>query len=241
MPHPRQEIGAGPWLGEERQLRIERVFAPPRPGYPGFHTLCEQVRPTQATLVPDPPDVLTSNAGWDLREHGDRLRREVVPRLRDAGCRVSLFLDPDAEQARRAAEAGADRIELYTESYARAYATPRRPEVFAGYRAAAEAALEAGLGINAGHDLNLENLGHLAANLPGLLEVHGRLPPNGSAFEIGHAGADLLRDAIEALSSAIVAKILHAPITKLRESSRNGAGRSWTELVQELFGLGRKA
>ncbi|QQR72326.1 MAG: pyridoxine 5'-phosphate synthase [Holophagales bacterium] len=152
-------------------------------GYPGAEwlELVETVRPAQATLVPDPPGVLTSNAGWDLR--GDRSElAAIVARLRSLGCRVSLFIDPEPEQALRACDLGADRVELYTEPYARAFATPDRMSVFARYRRTAEAAVEAGLGLNAGHDLDLENLPFLAEHLPGLLEV-----------SIGHA---LLSDAL---------------------------------------------
>ena len=152
-------------------------------GYPApaWLALVEAAQPAQATLVPDPPEALTSNAGWDLR--GDR--RELaatIARLQAAGCRVSLFVDADPEQARRAADLGADRVELYTEPYARAFPTPEREAVFARYRAAAEAALAAGLGLNAGHDLDLHNLPYLAARLPGLEEV-----------SIGHA---LIADAL---------------------------------------------
>jgi len=154
-------------------------------GYPSpeWLALVEQARPAQATLVPDPPEVLTSNAGWRF----DRVDRpwlsEAVTRLRAAGCRVSLFLDPDPREVEGARAAGADRVELYTEAYARAYPTPRRDEVFAAYRDTARRATEAGLGVNAGHDLDLDNLGFLAKNLPGLEEV-----------SIGHA---LICDALE--------------------------------------------
>ncbi|MGH9379049.1 MAG: pyridoxine 5'-phosphate synthase [Thermoanaerobaculia bacterium] len=163
-------------LAEGVELNIE--------GYPApeWLELVEAVRPHQATLVPDSPDVLTSNAGWRLDEHGAWLREEIVPRLKHAGCRVSLFLEPDAGYAAQAAETGADRVELYTEQYARAYATGERDTVFATYALAAQSAVDAGLGVNAGHDLNLENLSHLAVNLPGLAEV-----------SIGHA---LISDAL---------------------------------------------
>ena len=152
-------------------------------GYPGTEwlDLVAQVRPAQATLVPDPPGVLTSNAGWDLR--GDRRElASIVSDLKQLGCRVSLFVDPDPEQARRAAALGADRVELYTEPYARAFSTAARDEVFARYRETAEAARAEGLELNAGHDLDLENLPFLAAHLPGLAEV-----------SIGHA---LISDAL---------------------------------------------
>jgi pyridoxine 5-phosphate synthase len=154
-------------------------------GYPSesWIELVEAVRPAQATLVPDPPDVLTSNAGWRF----DRVDRgwlaEVVARLESAASRVSLFLDPDPGEVAGAIAAGADRIELYTEAYARAFATTHRDAVFAGYRETARAAVAAGLGVNAGHDLDLDNLPYLAEHLPGLLEV-----------SIGHA---LISDALD--------------------------------------------
>jgi len=152
-------------------------------GYPSpeFLALVGRVRPTQCTLVPDAPDVLTSNAGWRLM--GDTAwLADVIARLRGDGMRVSLFMDPDPAQMERARALGADRVELYTEPYARAFPTGRRDEVFARYRAAAAAAVAAGLGVNAGHDLDLENLPYLARHLPGLLEV-----------SIGHA---LISDAL---------------------------------------------
>lgn len=167
-------------------------------GYPAepWLALAEEVRPAQATLVPDPPDVLTSNAGWRFARVDRAWLREVVARLRAAGCRVSLFLDPDPAEVAGAVEAGADRIELYTEAYARAFPTSRRDEVFARYRATAESARAAGLGINAGHDLDLENLPHLAVHLPGLAEV-----------SIGHA---LISDALERGLAATVRAYLAA-------------------------------
>ena len=152
-------------------------------GYPSaqFLDLVCRIRPTQCTLVPDAPDVLTSNAGWRLGSDADWLAG-VIARLHGAGARVSLFMDPEPAAMARARALGADRVELYTEPYARAFHTPRRDEVFARYRAAAEAAVAAGLGVNAGHDLDLENLPLLARELPGLLEV-----------SIGHA---LISDAL---------------------------------------------
>lgn len=152
-------------------------------GYPSDDLLdlvCE-VRPAQCTLVPDPPHVLTSNAGWRL-DQGTAVVERALQRLRDAGVRASLFLDPDPEQVDRAADLGADRIELYTEAFAAAFPTPRRDEVFAPYRRAAERAAERGLGLNAGHDLSLENLAFFAQHTPHLLEV-----------SIGHA---LIADAL---------------------------------------------
>ncbi|MEO8503554.1 MAG: pyridoxine 5'-phosphate synthase [Acidobacteriota bacterium] len=151
-------------------------------GYPSaeFLDLILQVLPAQCTLVPDPPGVLTSNAGWQLGQA--EWLRPVLDRLRAAGVRSSLFLDTELDEVRRARELGADCLELYTERYARCYSGPERQPVFGDYRKAAQAAVNLGLGVNAGHDLNLENLPLMARELPGLQEV-----------SIGHA---LIADAL---------------------------------------------
>jgi len=127
-------------------------------------------RPHQATLVPDAPAQLTSDHGWDARAAQAKLG-PVVRRLKQAGIRVSLFLDPDAAQVDAAAATGADRIELYTESYARAFGGERQAPVLASFAAAARRAQALGLGVNAGHDLNLANLGPFLDGVPGVLEV----------------------------------------------------------------------
>jgi len=163
---------------------------------PEWIDLVATVRPAQATLVPDPPEVLTSNAGWRFGSVDRGWLAEVVARLKGSGARVSLFLDPDPREVEGAAAVGADRIELYTEAYARAFATAERDAVFADYRATAEAAVAAGLGVNAGHDLDLDNLPYLAANLPGLEEV-----------SIGHA---LISDALDRGLAATVRAYLEA-------------------------------
>lgn len=141
-------------------------------GYPSpelLELVCD-IRPTQCTLVPDAPDVLTSDHGWNL--HGElHWLGDVLKRLRDQGIRTSLFLDPDPDQIRRAKDLGTDRIELYTERYARLFSSPERDAAFAPYYQAALAAREASLGLNAGHDLNLDNLSYFARRIPGLLEV----------------------------------------------------------------------
>jgi len=153
-------------------------------GYPSpeFLNLVFQVRPTQCTLVPDPPDVLTSNAGWNLRGEVAWLR-DVLQQLHDHGIRTSLFLEPDTDQVRRAKDMGTDRIELYTEHYAKMFHTPERERVVESYQKAAEVAQAVGLGLNAGHDLDLDNLPFFVLHSPGLLEV-----------SIGHA---LISDALE--------------------------------------------
>jgi pyridoxine 5-phosphate synthase len=145
-----------------------------------FVDLVLEVRPTQVTLVPDPPGALTSNAGWDTVAHADFLR-EVTARFRKAEVRVSVFVDPVVEMVRGAFEVGADRVELYTEGYARGYSADRDAAI-APYLAAAREAQRLGLGLNAGHDLSLENLHFFASQIPGLDEV-----------SIGHA---LIADAI---------------------------------------------
>lgn len=141
-------------------------------GYPSpaFLDLVCEVKPTQCTLVPDPPDVLTSNAGWDLAGDVGGLG-DALARLRGQGIRTSLFLDPDVNQVNRAREVGTDRIELYTERYARTFGGDEQEPVVADYRHAAREARRHGLGVNAGHDLDLDNLPYFAAQVPGLLEV----------------------------------------------------------------------
>ncbi|TCO76138.1 pyridoxine 5'-phosphate synthase [Chromatocurvus halotolerans] len=144
-----------------------------RPGvgdYPGFMPLVRELRPTQATLVPDGDNQLTSDHGFDLRRDGERVAG-IVAELRSLGVRSSLFMDPDPDQIRLAADTGADRIELYTEGYAKAVASHTDAAgVLEQYRKAAALAVELGLGVNAGHDLNLHNLPAFAT-IPGLLEV----------------------------------------------------------------------
>jgi pyridoxine 5-phosphate synthase len=134
-----------------------------------FVDLVLDVRPTQVTLVPDTLSQITSNHGWDTIRHKNYLIG-TVRRFQDAGIRVSLFVDPVIAMVEGAAETGADRVELYTEGYAREY--PADPQkAIAPYRAAAIRAVELGLGLNAGHDLDLHNLRYFARNIPGLEEV----------------------------------------------------------------------
>ena len=140
-------------------------------GYPSedFLSLIGDIRPAQVTLVPDPPEVITSNAGWDTRTHKPFLT-ECISRLKAYGCRVSLFIAPDENMIGHAKEAGADRVELYTEEYARQY--PASPEkAIEPFARAARHAREIGIGLNAGHDLSLVNLEYFAAHIPDLLEV----------------------------------------------------------------------
>lgn len=146
-------------------------FAEPMGSYPGFLSLVEAHVPHQCTLVPDGNDQLTSDHGFDLTHSGERLQ-PVIERLQAMGCRVSLFMDPDIEQITLAKALGADRIELYTGPYAAAYDgdADTLETLFGRYRDAAEAATAMGLGVNAGHDLNLHNLGRFRT-IPALLEV----------------------------------------------------------------------
>jgi pyridoxine 5-phosphate synthase len=134
-----------------------------------YMDLVLQTLPTQATLVPDAEHVLTSNAGWDTVTHKNYLTG-VVAELKKHGVRVSIFVDPDARMVEAAAEIGADRIELYTEPYAHQYAHDRQTAV-APYVECAALAARLGLGVNAGHDLSLDNLAYLKASLPALDEV----------------------------------------------------------------------
>jgi len=138
--------------------------------YPGFMELVRAVRPTQCTLVPDGEGQLTSDHGFDLRRDADTIA-PVIEELRSLGIRTSLFMDPDPDQIRLAAQTGTDRIELYTESWARAFRLGENVEgVFRQFVEAAETAAAEGLGVNAGHDLDLHNLPRFAS-IPGLLEV----------------------------------------------------------------------
>lgn len=155
-------------------------------GYPSedFLQLIEAVRPAQCTLVPDPPDVLTSNAGWIVDERMGFLQT-VIKRIHQAGVRVSLFIDPRdylCAGVGSILQTGTNRIELYTERYASSYGTVEQASVLESYRLIGAAAHDAGLGVNAGHDLDLNNLGTFVAQLPFLDEV-----------SIGHA---LISDAL---------------------------------------------
>lgn len=147
---------------------------------PGFLDLVLKVKPEQVTLVPDAPGALTSSAGWDVKANIDFLTA-IIDRLREAGIRTSIFVDPDPEMIRLAAKTGADRVELYTKAYADNYDSDPEAAV-APYIEAAVAAHKCGLGVNAGHDLSLANLSFFARKMPYLNEV-----------SIGHA---LVADAL---------------------------------------------
>lgn len=134
-----------------------------------FIYLIEEIIPAQVTLVPDKPDAITSNSGWDTLKHQDFLK-EVISGFKKLGTRVSVFVDPDEKFIKGAAKAGADRVELYTEPYARNYQADKIKAV-AVYKKAAIVAHDLGLGLNAGHDLDLNNLKFLKESLPNLKEV----------------------------------------------------------------------
>ncbi|MCD7936091.1 MAG: pyridoxine 5'-phosphate synthase [Tannerellaceae bacterium] len=164
---------------DERHVRYADVYAL-KPlvktefnieGYPSdsFVDLVVKVKPTQVTLVPDAPDAITSNAGWDVKNHFDRLS-ELVDIFREKGIRTSLFIGTDAEQIEWAAKTGTDRVELYTEPYATLYSTGKEQAV-APFVEAARVAKNLGMGVNAGHDLSLENLAWFSRHIPFLEEV----------------------------------------------------------------------
>lgn len=137
---------------------------------PKFIDLVLEVQPTQVTLVPDAEDAITSNAGWDTIKHKDFLV-DVIKTFKDNGIRTSIFVDPDVNMVKGAAETGTDRIELYTESFAHGYAHGNKEESIAPFIKAAEMAHEVGLGLNAGHDLSLDNIQYFKEHIPHLLEV----------------------------------------------------------------------
>lgn len=175
---------------DERHIRFQDVFDLKKvvktefniEGYPSkkFLELVKEIKPTQVTLVPDPPGVITSNAGWDTIKNNSFLK-DVISELKSFGIRISVFIDPDLEMIENAVSTGTDRIELYTEAFVENFSEdPEKAIVH--YVHAAQTANKLNLGINAGHDLNLENLNYFFKNIPNLLEV-----------SIGHA---LISDAL---------------------------------------------
>ncbi|MAH72917.1 MAG: pyridoxine 5'-phosphate synthase [Cellvibrionales bacterium TMED49] len=178
------------------ELNIEgNPFSMPSEKYPGFLALIEDTKPDQCTLVPDSSDQLTSDHGFNLKEYGTLLV-PIIDQIKSFGVRTSIFIDPDLEQVRRAAQVGADRIELYTGPFAQSWGSMLSQRIFSQHLAAAKLAAELGMMVNAGHDLNLENLKQYAS-IPELTEV-----------SIGHAltieALDRgLREAIHAFLSAL--------------------------------------
>ena len=151
-------------------------------GYPSerFLKLISEVKPEQVTLVPDARDAITSNAGWDTKTNKGVLKK-IIADIKNMGSRVSIFIAPDVEMISHAAETGTDRVELYTENYAKIFPADKI-NALKPYKHAAAHAASIGLGVNAGHDLNLDNLNYFSSNIPELLEV-----------SIGHA---LISDAL---------------------------------------------
>ena len=173
-----------------------------------FHGLLDyvgQVRPQQCTFVPDESGAFTSDHGWNLPAQLEELR-PLIGQAKSFGARVSLFMDPLPDAMRHATTAGADRVELYTEPYAKAFGTAAQAETLARYAAAAEAALRVGVGVNAGHDLNRDNLAAFLSAVPGVSEV-----------SIGHA---LISDAIE-FGLAPTVRTYVAEIRKAQAGSRH--------------------
>jgi len=168
--HPRPDerhIRSSDILPLKRNLKTDLNIE----GYPDnrYLKILKEARPAQATLVPDPPNALTSNAGWDTVTHSKFLK-QVIAEIKSYGIRVSVFVYPEIEMVQGAAEIGSDRIELYTESYASKYHI-NREEAIKPYLEVVPIALQLGLGINAGHDLDLHNLNFLSKSIPDLEEV----------------------------------------------------------------------
>ena len=154
----------------EIELNVEgNPFAKAEQGYPGFMELVEETKPDQCTLVPDSNDQLTSDHGFDIKSYAHDLA-PIISRLKNLDVRVSLFMDPDIEQIKLAAELGIDRIELYTGPYAAAWGSESLEPIFLRHQRAASLCKSLDIGINAGHDLNLKNL-HRFASIENLLEV----------------------------------------------------------------------
>ena len=173
----------GEWLAAHGNIEFNvegNPFEEPMGDYPGMLALAKAVRPAQVTLVPDSVDQITSNRGWSISLHRHRLEASIAA-FRALGCRVSLFMEPDSDEFELARELGADRVELYTEDYARAHEAGDFHATWERYRDAAARAQALGLGVNAGHDLALSNLADFLT-IDGIVEV-----------SIGHA---LISDAL---------------------------------------------
>ncbi|MFN7551257.1 MAG: pyridoxine 5'-phosphate synthase [Pseudomonadota bacterium] len=158
------------WLPVEFNIEGNPFAGPTPRGYPGFLALVERARPAQCTLVPDSDGQLTSDHGFDLAQAAGRLR-PVIARLKAWGCRVSLFMDAGTPDIARAADLGADRVEIYTGPYAKAFAAGEATVALDACARSAEQAQSVGLGVNAGHDLNQANLGVFLRTVPNVLEV----------------------------------------------------------------------
>ncbi len=198
LPEDVAELSA--WIarvaGAGVELNVEgNPFHGPGVDYPGFIALCESIRPTQVTLVPDATGQLTSDHGW-TKADTERLR-PYIERLHAAGGRVSLFVDPDVEAVDAAADAGADRVELYTGPWAQQYAAGAGDRALPRYADAAAQALDRGMEVNAGHDLDLRNLEPFLRAVPRVAEVSIGQALISDALILGLAGAvDAYLDAI---------------------------------------------
>ncbi|MEO8803493.1 MAG: pyridoxine 5'-phosphate synthase [Rudaea sp.] len=169
--HPADTHALGALCANNAEFNIEgNGFAPARGEYPGLLALVERARPTQCTLVPDSDAQVTSDHGFDLRADSQRLRR-LVAQLTALGCRVSVFVDADSPDIELAAEIGVSRVEIYTGPYAQAFERGDYAAALDDCVRCAQRAARSGLGVNAGHDLNQENLPALRAAIPGLAEV----------------------------------------------------------------------
>ena len=196
-PHDVAELK--PWLPVELNIEGNPWAGANATGYPGFMALVERARPAQCTLVPDADGQITSDHGFDFERDGERLR-PLIAQLKAWGCRVSLFCDVDAPALERAAEFGADRIEIYTGPYAHAFAAGDAGAALAACVRTAERAQRAGLGVNAGHDLDQCNLGPFLRAVPQVREV-----------SIGHALiGEALYDGLEATVRRYLAVIAGA-------------------------------
>ena len=184
------------------ELNIEgNPFAPPRAGYPGLLALCERVRPAQVTLVPDADGQLTSDHGFSFDGDNSALHTQIQA-FAALGCRVSLFVDPGVTGLDRAAAIGADRVELYTGPFAEAYSAGLKQEAVSACIRTALEARQAGLGLNAGHDLSQANLGYFLSQVPGVEEV-----------SIGHALiGEALYSGLDATVRAYLAILRHSPM-----------------------------
>ena len=169
--------------------------------FPEFLELARKAQPVQCTLVPDGPDAVTSDHGWDLDAEAAWLK-PIIAELHDRGTRVSVFMDVDSDQWEQARELGADRVELYTQPYAAAYARNDFETVLGRFAAAAQAAQSAGLGVNAGHDLNLQNVGQFC-RIPGILEVSIGHALVSEALQVGLY--DAVRAYLQVLASSAAA------------------------------------
>ena len=209
--HPRQDQRHARYSDVEKlnQLCVDRKAELNVEGYPSeeFLAVIKRVRPAQCTLVPDSAGQVTSDHGWDIAKEAGFLRT-IADEVKGQGVRVSIFLNHDYPRIEQASEVGADRVELYTEPYATHFGSSQQTAILGGFRTTAARAQQIGLGVNAGHDLNLENLALFLA-IPAILEV-----------SIGHA---LVVESIEMGLDTVIARYLQ--IIETGNAATAGAGR----------------